>query len=152
MTHTQTTCPNCIAFRTGKKRACPAEAGTLVLVFENSATGRSGEGFNLFFYFHIFESHGKQHCGPKRGTNPIRDNPMPNQVWGVRILRDNGQDQKARSGNNYCSSIRVASIDKDKYIAIERLPWLTLKPLVQTASPFGRERSGRVLLKLEPWS
>ena len=38
MTHTQTTCPNCIAFHTGKKGACPAEVGALASVFEKSAT------------------------------------------------------------------------------------------------------------------
>ena len=39
MTHTQTTCPNCIAFRTGKKKgARPAEVGALASVFEKSAT------------------------------------------------------------------------------------------------------------------
>ena len=39
---------------------------------------------------------------------------MPNQVLGVWILRFNGQDQIVRSGNYCCSSIRVASIDKNK--------------------------------------
>ena len=38
MTHTQTTCPNCIALRAGKKGARPAEAGALVSVFEKSDT------------------------------------------------------------------------------------------------------------------
>ena len=38
MTHTQTTFPNCIALRTGKKGTRPAEIGSLALVFEKSAT------------------------------------------------------------------------------------------------------------------
>ena len=38
MTHTQTTCPNRIALRTGKKEARPAGAGALASVFEKSAT------------------------------------------------------------------------------------------------------------------
>ena len=39
MTHTQTTCPNCIALRAGKKKgAPPAEVGALDPVFEKSAT------------------------------------------------------------------------------------------------------------------
>ena len=38
MTHTQTICQNCIAFRAGKKGACPAEVGALASVFEKSAT------------------------------------------------------------------------------------------------------------------
>ena len=38
MTHTQTTCPNRIALRTGKKGARPTEIGDLVSVFEKSAT------------------------------------------------------------------------------------------------------------------
>ena len=37
MTHTQTTCPNCITFCTGKKKAHLAEVGTLAPVFEKSA-------------------------------------------------------------------------------------------------------------------
>ena len=38
MTDTQTTCPNCITLRTGKKGARPAEVGALASVFEKSAT------------------------------------------------------------------------------------------------------------------
>ena len=38
MTHTQTTCPNCIALHVGKKGACPAEVGALAPVFEKLAT------------------------------------------------------------------------------------------------------------------
>ena len=38
MIHTQTTCPNCIALRAGKKEACPAGVGALASVFEKSAT------------------------------------------------------------------------------------------------------------------
>ena len=38
MTHIQTTCPNYMAFRTGKKGACPVEVGALASVFEKSAT------------------------------------------------------------------------------------------------------------------
>ena len=38
MTLTQTTCPNRIALRTGKKGARPAEVGALASVFEKSAT------------------------------------------------------------------------------------------------------------------
>ena len=38
MTHTQTTCPNCIALHASKKRAHPAEVGALTSVFEKSAT------------------------------------------------------------------------------------------------------------------
>ena len=38
MTHIQTTCPNRIALRAGKKAACPAKVGVLVSVFEKSAT------------------------------------------------------------------------------------------------------------------
>ena len=38
MTHTQTTCPNCIALRNGKKGVRPAKVGALVLVFEKLAT------------------------------------------------------------------------------------------------------------------
>ena len=38
MTHTQITCPNCLALHAGKKGACPAEVGTLAPVFEKSAT------------------------------------------------------------------------------------------------------------------
>ena len=38
MTHTQTTCPNCIALRAGKKWVHPAEVGALASVFEKSAT------------------------------------------------------------------------------------------------------------------
>ena len=38
MTYTQTTCPNCIALRVGKKEARPAEVGALTPVFEKSAT------------------------------------------------------------------------------------------------------------------
>ena len=38
MTHTQTTCPNRIALRAGKKRVCPVEIGALAPVFEKSAT------------------------------------------------------------------------------------------------------------------
>ena len=63
-------------------------------------------------------------------------NAMPNQVLDIRIPQDNGQDQKVQSGNYYYSSIRVASIDENKNTAIERLPWLTLKLLVQTISLF----------------
>ena len=40
--------------------------------------------------------------------------------------------------NYCCSSIRVASIVENKNTPIERLPWHTLQPLVQTASPFVR--------------
>ena len=38
MTHTQTTCINCIALRVGKKGAHPAEVGALASVLEKSAT------------------------------------------------------------------------------------------------------------------
>ena len=38
MTHTQTTCPNRIAFHVGKKGVCTAEVGVLAPVFEKSAT------------------------------------------------------------------------------------------------------------------
>ena len=38
MTHTQTTCPNRIALRVGKKGVHPAEVGALTPVFEKSAT------------------------------------------------------------------------------------------------------------------
>ena len=38
MIHTQTTCPNHVALRAGKKGRRPAEVGTLALVFEISAT------------------------------------------------------------------------------------------------------------------
>ena len=38
MTHTQTTCPNRIALRAGKKGAFPADVGALTPVFEKSAT------------------------------------------------------------------------------------------------------------------
>ena len=38
MTHTQTTCPNCIALRVGEKGARPAGVGALASVFEKSAT------------------------------------------------------------------------------------------------------------------
>ena len=38
MTHTQTTCPNCIALHTGKKWAHPAEVEALAPVFKKSAT------------------------------------------------------------------------------------------------------------------
>ena len=37
MTHSQTTYTNSIALRAGKKRACPAEVGTLASVIEKSA-------------------------------------------------------------------------------------------------------------------
>ena len=46
---------------------------------------------------------------------------MPNQVLGVGIPLDNGQDQIIKSGNYCCSSIRVASIDENKNTAIGRL-------------------------------
>ena len=62
-----------------------------------------------------------------------RVNAMPNQVLGVLIPRDNGQDQIVQSGNYCCSSIGMASKDENKNIAIEILTWLTLKPLEQTA-------------------
>ena len=38
MTHTQTTCTNCIALRVGKKGARPAEVRALASVFVKSAT------------------------------------------------------------------------------------------------------------------
>ena len=38
MSHTQTTCPNCIALRTGKKGARSTEIGALATVFKKSAT------------------------------------------------------------------------------------------------------------------
>ena len=38
MTHTQTTCPNCIIVRKGKKGARPAEVGAQAPVFKKSAT------------------------------------------------------------------------------------------------------------------
>ena len=38
MTHTQTTYPNRITLRTGKKGACPVEVGALASVFKKSAT------------------------------------------------------------------------------------------------------------------
>ena len=38
MTHTQTTCPNCIALRTGKKGVHPAQVGALASVFKKLAT------------------------------------------------------------------------------------------------------------------
>ena len=38
MIHTQTTCPNRIALRAGKKGVCLAEVGALAPVFEKSAT------------------------------------------------------------------------------------------------------------------
>ena len=38
MTHTQTTCPNCIALRTGKEGVRPAKDGELASGFEKSAT------------------------------------------------------------------------------------------------------------------
>ena len=63
-------------------------------------------------------------------------NAMPNQV-----LEFNGQDQIVRSGNYCSSSIRVASIGKHKNTTIERLPWLILKPLVQTASLIARAKN-----------
>ena len=37
MTHTQTTCPNCITLREGKKGANPTGVGALAPVFEKSA-------------------------------------------------------------------------------------------------------------------
>ena len=43
-----------------------------------------------------------------------RFNAIPNYVLGVWILRLNGQDQIVRSENYYSSSIKVASIDKNK--------------------------------------
>ena len=67
---------------------------------------------------------------------------MPNQVLGLRIPRDNGLDLITWSGNYCYSPIRVASLDENKNAAIERLPWLTLKPLVQTASLFVRVKNG----------
>ena len=90
----------------------------------------------------FLESHGKQHGGYKGGQTQWRVNTMPNQVLGVRIPRDNGQDQIVRSGNYNWSSIRVVSIDENKNTAIERLPWLTLKRLVQTVSLFARVKKG----------
>ena len=59
---------------------------------------------------------------------------MPNQVLAIQILCDNSQDQIVWSGNYCC--LWVASIDENKNTAIERLPWLTFKPLVQTALLF----------------
>ena len=38
MTNTQTTCPNRIALRVGKKGACPTDVGALAPLFEKSAT------------------------------------------------------------------------------------------------------------------
>ena len=38
MTHTQTTCPNCIALHVGKKGVRPAEVGALASVFKKPAT------------------------------------------------------------------------------------------------------------------
>ena len=38
ITHTQTTCQNCIALHIVKKGVCPTEVGVLASVFENSAT------------------------------------------------------------------------------------------------------------------
>ena len=38
MTQTQTTSPNCIVLRAGKKGTRPAEVGALASVFEKSAT------------------------------------------------------------------------------------------------------------------
>ena len=65
------------------------------------------------------------------GQTLWRVNAMTNQVLGIQILRDNGQDQIIRSGNCYCSSISVASIDENKNTAIERLPWIPLKTLIR---------------------
>ena len=67
---------------------------------------------------------------------------MPSQVLGLRIQQDNSQDQIVRSWNYCCSSIRVASIDKNKNTAIKRLPRLSHKPLVHTASLFKRVKKG----------
>ena len=62
-----------------------------------------------------------------------RFDAMPKQVLDIRNLRDNGQDQIVQSENYSSSSIMVAFIDENKNTAIERLPWLKHKPLVQTA-------------------
>ena len=74
---------------------------------------------------------GKQHGGRKGRQTQLWVNAMLHQVLGVRIPRDDGQGQIVRSGNYCCSSIRAASIDENKNTAIDRLLWLTLKPLVQ---------------------
>ena len=44
---------------------------------------------------------------------------MPNQVLGVLILRFNFQDRIVPSGNNCCSSIRVASLDEKSAIDLK---------------------------------
>ena len=41
-------------------------------------------------------------------------NAMPIQALGVWTLRFNGQDQIVRSGNYWCSSIMVASLDENE--------------------------------------
>ena len=80
-----------------------------------SFTCRRGKDF-------FFRSHGKQRGERKYGRTQRQVNAMPNHVLGVRIPRDNGQDQIVRSGNNCCSPIRLASLDENKNMAIERLP------------------------------
>ena len=77
-------------------------------------------------------------------------NPRPNQVMGIRIPRNNGQDQIVRSRYYCCSYIRVDSIDESKNTTIERLQWLTLKSIVQTPLLFTRvKKKQHVLLRLD---
>ena len=74
------------------------------------------------------------------------------RCWSDESHGINDQDQWVRSGNWCCLSIGVAFIDgnlKKNNIAIKRLPWLKLKPLVQTTSTFARVKKGCVLLNLE---
>ena len=51
MTHTQTTCPNRIALRAGKKGAHPDEVGALVSVFEKKMRSYLSKTFSTKYLF-----------------------------------------------------------------------------------------------------
>ena len=58
-------------------------------------TGRMGKDF--FLYSNAMESSIEE--VKASGQTLCRFNAMPNKILGIRILRDNGQDQIIRSGN-----------------------------------------------------
>ena len=91
----------------------------------------------LSCFFNYLGSHGKQ-CGrQKDGQTQQWVNSKPSQVLGGRIPRNNGQDQIVQSGIVSQSNYLILavflwdlsthlSIDENKNIVIERLPWLIL--------------------------
>ena len=98
----------------------------------------------IFFY----KCHGKQHDA-RKGEGIRQSNLMPNLVLGVWIKWFNGQNKIVWSGNSYCSSIKVASIDENKNSHRKITTTHTLTTCLNHIA-LRSGKKGHVLLKLDP--